>query len=145
MAGAANSHKWSCRKDIFLLLTWQVLFVFAHHIFGLSKLIVLTSNDSGFHLLHFLALLANFSFAIFAPFTGWLADVKLGRYKVVLFGTLISFGSFIIFFGGLQTTKGMGQQVLLGLGMLAEGLGNACFFASMLPFMTDQLVGSQCS
>ena len=145
MAGIAKSRRWkktSCRGDILVLLTWQVLFVFAHHLFDLSKLIVLASNDNGFHLLHFLLLLADFSFAILAPFTGWLADVKLGRYKVVLFGTLISFGSVMVFFCGLQIKYLMVGKVLLGIGMIAEGLGNACFLASMLPFMTDQLVGA---
>ena len=142
MASTAWLRKLCCRGDILILLTWQVLFVFAHHLFDLSKLIVLASNDNGFHLHHLLLLLANFSFAILAPFTGWLADVKLGRYKVVLFGTLISFGSVMVFFGGLHIKDLMVGKVLLGMGILLEGLGNACFFASMLPFMTDQLVGA---
>ena len=135
--------KSCCRGDVLILLTWQVLFVIAHHLFSFGKAVsVLSTNDSGFHLLHFLALLANFGFAILAPFVGWLADVKLGRYKVVLFGTLISLSSNIIFFSGLQIKYSMIGKVLLGLGMLTEGLGDIFFLASMLPFMTDQLVGA---
>ena len=149
MANTVKS-RWSrkpvglrCRGDILILLTWQVLFVVAHQLFDLDKVVsVLSSDDNGFHLFHFLLLLADFSFAILAPFTGWLADVKLGRYKVVLLGTLISFGSVMVFFGGLQIKQTMVGKVLLGIGMLAEGLGDACFLASMLPFMSDQLVGA---
>ena len=149
MANTVKS-RWSkkpvglrCRGDILILLTWQVLFVVAHHLFDLDKVVsVLSSDDNGFHLFNFPSLLADFGFAILAPFTGWLADVKLGRYKIVLFGTLISFSSVMVFYGGLQIKHLMVGKVLLGIGMLAEGLGDACFLASMLPFMSDQLVGA---
>ena len=135
--------KLCCRGDILLLLTWQVLFVFARQLFAFDKVaFVLSSNEKGFHLLHFLSLLADFGSTILAPFTGWLADVKLGRYKVILFGILISFGSIMIFFGGLQIRHLMVGKVLLGIGILFEGLGDASFLASMLPFMADQLVGA---
>ena len=75
------------------------------------------------------------------PFFGWLADVKLGRYKVIIYGTLALFVASILASVGLLA-GGMFGEVLFFVGNIMDGLCTICFLAAMLPFMTDQLIGA---
>ena len=85
------------------------------------------------------AILSVVSKAILAPFVGWLADVRFGRYEIIKFGSLILFFISMLFY--LQHFIGEGPTLIAVLS-LSQGIGDACFTASMLPFLTDQLIGA---
>ena len=78
---------------------------------------------------------------ILAPFIGWLADVRLGRYKVIIYGTLVLFAASILFAIEPFTGEIFGE-VLSCMGHIVDGISSAGFTAAMLPFMTDQLIGA---
>ena len=88
------------------------------------------------------AILSVVSKAILAPFVGWLADVRFGRYEIIKFGSLILFFISMLFY--LQHFIGEGPTLIavLSLAVVSQGIGDACFTASMLPFLTDQLIGA---
>ena len=80
-----------------------------------------------------------------APFVGWFADVKLGRYRVILCGVAIRFVASITLFVGIYSESLVGDSYLMMLpylGFVLDVLSFACFSSSMLPFMTDQLIGA---
>ena len=84
-----------------------------------------------------------FSFS-FAPLVGWLADVKFGRYKVIKFGSLASFLASILYYIAMVTIGGAStlSNVFLSLAIVIAGFGYTCYLASILPFLTDQIVGA---
>ena len=70
------------------------------------------------------------------PLIGYLADVKFGRYKIIKFGSIVSFLTsilyfFSIFIGGIIGT------VLSSLAIIIICFGSVCLIAAMLPFITD--------
>ena len=84
-----------------------------------------------------------FSFS-FAPLVGWLADVKFGRYKVIKFGSLALFLASILHYFAMVTIGGAStlSNVFLSLAIVIAGFGYTCYLASILPFLTDQIVGA---
>ena len=46
---------------------------------------------------------AQFFSGIFAPLIGWFADVKIGRYETIKFGSLVSFIGSIFFYFAIFT------------------------------------------
>ena len=87
MASTAWLRKLCCRGDILILLTWQVLFVFAHHLFDLSKLIVLASNDNGFKVICIIC------------FCYWLIQFRFAIQDNVQYTTALAMLSCIISYG----------------------------------------------
>ena len=81
------------------------------------------------------------AFLFFGPFFGWLADVKLGIYKVIVYGTLALFVANILASVGLLA-EGMFGEVLSFIGNILDGLCTICFSAATVPFITDQLIGA---
>ena len=80
---------------------------------------------------------------VLGPFIGWLADVKFGRYEIIKFGSLVSFLTSIlvylaIFIGERSTLA----TVFYSIAVAVQGIGESCFLAAMLPFLTDQVVGA---
>ena len=125
-----------CSKKILLLLVWQVLFSFSNNLL-LSCPIILNFTSPVF------VRAAQFFSGTFAPFIGWLADVKIGRYETIKFGSLVSFiGSiffyFAIFTGNVSTLS----IILYSVSIALVSLGNVSFSAAILPFFTDQVIGA---
>ena len=123
-----------CSKKILLLLVWQTLLVFT---WGLLLAGVNAALDRDF-------LFASevLSFCC-APLIGWLADVKFGRYEIIKFGSLAScFASIFVYFavtiGELSTTG----NVFLFAATVIVCFSFSCYSASILPFLTDQLIGA---
>ena len=81
-----------------------------------------------------------FSFS-FVPLVGWLADVRFGRYEVIKFGSLASFLASILYYFAMVTIGGA-SNVFLSLAVVIAGFGYTCYLASVLPFLTDQIVGA---
>ena len=67
-----------CHRGILILLMWMALFVFCY-------ILVTIARGRLFNRTPVLKMLVFYSLMIsrlLAPFIGWVADVKLGRYKV---------------------------------------------------------------
>ena len=80
----------------------------------------------------------------FAPLVGWLADVRFGRYEVIKFGSLALFLASILYYFAMVTIGGAStlSNVFLSLAIVIGGFGYTCYLASVLPFLTDQIVGA---
>ena len=129
-----------CRKEILLLLIWQMLFTFYHDLVLFDEAVVLT----GIPLIG-VAIIPNIGYAplLLSPIVGWLADVKLGQYKVILYASMGSFISSIIYSVGLNLdTSSDTSKVLFTTAITINSVSSACFSAAILPFITDQLVGA---
>ena len=130
---SANS---CCSKRILLLLVWQGLFTSSS---WLLKSVGFHLNHGSFHFVHISELLS----ALFAPFIGWLADVKLGRYEIIKFASISSFlCSIVIFLALILKEPSALRSILVLITVLIDGFGGVCFQAGVVPFLTDQLVGA---
>ena len=74
-----------CSKKILLLLMWQVLFSFSNSV---PVALAPSLDPTVFFASNFLA-------NCFAPIIGWLADVRFGRYKIIIFGSIASLASIL--------------------------------------------------
>ena len=122
-----------CSKKILLLLVWYLLFTLSS-----SVLIVSAHQHVGYTGIVFAS--ECFAYCL-APLIGWLADVRFGRYEMVKFGSLVSFLASILYYFALLTTSTL-NNVLFSAAIIITNLGSSCYFAAMLPFLTDQLIGA---
>ena len=128
-SGVYTGKRWCGRKPlcafwhrkILLLFFWQALF--ACHNSSVWVEVAIGNFGS--------------AFMIISPFIGWLADVKLGRYKVIIFASLVAFLSSIVYFLGV--TFGDGNYIT-AITYIVDSICYACFSTAMLPFVTDQLI-----
>ena len=133
-----------CSKKILLLLVWQALFSFSNTlIIWCAEYLNFTSPV--------LITASQFVSGIFAPLIGWFADVKIGRYETIKFGSLVSFIGSIFFYFALSGVHKLVlftgnfstlSRVLLSVSVVLVSLGNAAFSAAILPFFTDQVIGA---
>ena len=124
-----------CRRELLILLIWLTLFRLSR---DLQK-----STDYWFKSgpSAYISLASGLGSYFLAPFIGWLADVKLGRYKVIIYGTLASFAASILF--AVEPFIGaIFGKVLSCLAHAVDNISSTGFTAAMLPFMTDQLIGA---
>ena len=119
-----------CSKRILLLLVWQMLFAF-------SWVVKYTINRT------VLQILLYISFSL-APFVGWLADVKFGRYEVIKFGSIVSFLASILYFFAILSEENFStlSTVLNYVAIIIVGFQVMSYYAAMLPFLTDQIIGA---
>ena len=125
-----------CSKRVLLLLVWVILFNLSHYQL-LTSAVVKNLASSTF------ITATEFVSSLLAPFIGWLADVKFGRYETIKLGSLLSmtasiFFYFALFTGGVSTLS----KRLLVVSFMNVGIGTSCFSAALLPFLTDQLIGA---
>ena len=115
-----------CRKEIFTLLLWKLLLV-------LSANLVLMNRSAWFEnsstVGNFLTASIVVAFIV-APLFGWLADVKVGRYKLIIFGALVAFTANIVFSFGLYVLN----EILSCIAAAIMCIGSVCFSAALLPF-----------
>ena len=128
-----RSSNTCCSKRVLLLLMWQMLFSSAYAQLAMlpqTKLIVLY--------------ISMYCWYFLAPLIGWLADVKFGRYKVIMFASFSSFLTSILYYIAMLTGGGNStlSNVLLFVVVLVASFGSTCYSAAMLPFMTDQIIGA---
>ena len=122
-----------CSKKILLLLVWQMLFTVS---LGILSFVPTHSKN-----VMFTTELLSYSFA---PLIGWLADVRFGRYEVINFASFASFIASILYFFTMLTGGGVStlSNVLLSVAFVISNFGNICYFAAILPFITDQIIGA---
>ena len=87
-----------------------------------------------------LTVISSIIASFLAPLLGWLADVRFGRYEIIKFGSLVSFSVSILFYLAVFI-EGLTSIFSIASVVIAH-FGTACFAASMLPFLTDQLIGA---
>ena len=119
-------------KKILLLLVWKVLYSFSWNLFSLDGSVM-----------SYTSLVAKLLPLLLAPFLGWLADVKFGRYKVLIIGSFAVFFATIFYYFGLFTGVGIStiSNVTMSVAISLVIFGVSCFSGAMLPFLTDQLIG----
>ena len=110
-------------KRILLLLAWEELLSFSLGLLHTCALVVLEVNLTTSQVVSLLL----------APFVGWLADFKIGRYEIIQFGSIISFSASIFCYFALFT-GGVSCSVLFMAAMVLVSLGSTCFSAALLPF-----------
>ena len=122
-----------CSKKILLLLVWFFLFILSSNIFTISA----------YHHVGYTGILFASECLAYclAPLVGWLADVRFGRYEMIKFGSLVSFLASILYYFVLLTTSTL-SNVLFSAAVNIIGLCGSCYYAAMLPFLTDQLIGA---
>ena len=131
-----RSSNTCCSKKILLLQVWQVLFTFSWILLIETKVVSLNFT--------FISI-SNYFSLFLAPFIGWLADVKFGRYAVVKFGLLLSFLASVFYFLALVVVEyGFSTlcNIFLSAALFITNFGFSCYLAAMLPFLTDQLIGA---
>ena len=125
-----------CSKKILLLLVWQVLFSFSNNLM-LSCAEYMNFTSTVF------VRAAQFVSGIFAPLIGWFADVKIGRYRTIKFGSLVSFTGSIFFYFAIFTGNVSTLSIILySVTIALVSFGNTAFTAVILPFFTDQVIGA---
>ena len=90
---------------------------------------------------HFNSTIFLFLF-VSSPFLIWLADAKFGRYRLVMFGSLMVFGSSVVFYLALLVSKDLLSLVFYSLAYVVSIIGTTCFSLAIVPFLTDQFVGA---
>ena len=88
--------------------------------------------------------ISMYSLRFLAPFIGWIADVRFGRYNVIIFASFTSFLASILYYIAMLTGGGNStlSNVLLSVAVLIVSIGSTCYSAAMLPFLTDQIIGA---
>ena len=133
----AISSRWAV-----MVLLWDVLIYFKILLLRYYTVSSInSSNHSGWPGLDIMYCFIYFSF----PFFGLLADVRVGRYKIISFGLLLCFLSWIMSGIGL-ILKHVHQEYaflcFLVLAYILETIGYTSFKANIIQYNIDQLVGA---
>ena len=118
-------------KRALLCLLWVALLWPSFHL-----------SDSLFHQLKINAISYDIYYIVGLsyPLTGWIADVWTGRYK------MISFSLYVCFIGSVLKTvhyiipTESDIIIVYYVGIAVAFVGQSCIYATMLPFIIDQLV-----
>ena len=124
-----------CRKGILMLLAWKLMFGFPRLLLLRALEILFADSDA----VSYFSVAVSLGTQLLAPFFVWLADVKLGRYRTIVYGALSMFVSGVLFSAALLANGVIGK-VLSVIAMPLQSFGAVCSTVAMLPFMTDQLV-----
>ena len=86
-------------------------------------------------------------FQVFYPLIGWIADTWIGRYRAILYGLYIMFVSVILlsirtFISYLHPELDILANIFLFASNIVNTLGMATVIATMIPFITDQMIGA---
>ena len=89
-------------------------------------------------------LVISFSYYIFFPFVGLLADVYIGRYRAILIGVVLSFVSWIIIglIFILHSYHGFLETLWIVPGLILHHIGFISFTANIIQYNIDQLIGA---
>ena len=122
-----------CSKKIVLLLAWTAFFNF-------SKCTMIKVID--YSMPSVFTMVSMLVSKLLAPFIGWLADVKLGRYETIKFASLFSFiANVLVFFAFITESEGA-FKIIASIALAIAAVCFTCVSVAMLPFLTDQLIGA---
>ena len=125
---------WRSGRKIIFLLVWEMLFKLSFGLIVESKVVIL--DDIFISVTMCLSL-------ILAPLVGLLADVKYGRYEVIKAGSLVSFLACLFYYFALLSGDVLRlRTILFCAATILVCIGDTCYSAAMLPFLTDQLIGA---
>ena len=126
---------WRSGRKIILLLVWEMLFKLSFGLIVESKVMIL--DDIFTSITKCLSLLL-------APLVGLLADVKYGRYEVIKAGSLVSFLACLFYYFALLSSDDASvlKTLFFCAATILVCIGDTCYSAAMLPFLTDQLIGA---
>ena len=121
-----------------MLLAWQVLFTFSWLILADIGQVVIVNRVFLYVYSH------KYISYFFGPLIGWLADFKFGRYSIIKFASMASFLTSVLLFLVLITGLGVStlSNSLLTIASIVVNIGATCYMATMLPFLTDQIIGA---
>ena len=89
---------------------------------------------------------ASFALWVLLPVTGWVAESWLGRYRAIVVGMVLSLVTILtvqVAFIMLQFDRALIPAfVLIAVGLVMGTLGFGSFYAIMLPFALDQMIGA---
>ena len=123
-----------------LVLVWAALsFAVFYHTLEIIPLLPIP-NEVQFGLLA-----VSISIIILLPVAGWLGDTWIGRYRVIIFGSFMSFLALwtnLIAFVMLQFNwTPIPALVVLCIAMPVSIIGTGSIMINMLPFTIDQMIG----
>ena len=135
------TNKCSFSHGTLLVLVWAVLSHAAFY-YTLAALPLLPiPNDVQFGLKIVCGCLS-----ILMPVAGWLGDTWIGRYRVIIYGSLLSIVAFwivLIAFTVLQFTwTPIPALVVLCIAMPVSIIGTGSIMITTLPFIIDQMIGA---
>ena len=130
-------------KPILLLLFWNFAVKFVYILVFKTALYLWLGNKLRITLEAFIAI----TFLFLAPFTSFIADVKFGRFKTLVYNTyviIISNSIFILGVCGFFAVHSFNYMyyiivTLIGTGSLASLFGMVFFMCNIIQFGTDQL------
>ena len=122
----------SSSKKILLLLVWQVLFNFS---WGIRE-------SGGWNVFKPVIQISHCLSFLFAPLFIWLADKTCGRYEILKCGSLIAFSSSVLFYLALCFGNKSLRTAFYSAVVVVLRIGTICFITTLLPFLTDQLIGA---
>ena len=133
--------KYSFSHGTLLVLVWAVLSYAAfNHILRVIPLLPIP-NEVQFGL----KIVCGF-LSLLMPVAGWLGDTWIGRYRVIISGSLLSIVALwivLIAFVVLQFNwTPIPALVVLCIAMPVSIIGTASIMITMLPFIIDQMIGS---
>ena len=125
-----------CSKRILLLLVWEVLFAFSWYVQGFVT--------PSIYMLKITAYVGTFLSYSLAPLFGWLADVRCGRYEIIKFGAIASFLASILYYFAILSEENFSTlgTVLSSVAFIIVSFQVMSYYAAMLPFLTDQIIGA---
>ena len=112
----------------------------------------LERRDHG-HLPNYASSVIYAALFVLYPVMGWIADARIGRYRALKYsiGCIFIAGMCMVFGYSFHIASHYANNsfmlkllsaILLGLGVLLNVCGFACFDANVIPFLTDQILGA---
>ena len=126
-----------CHRKVLMLMVWKLLFRFPRVLLVRAQSVFFAGSD----VVNYLVMAVIFGSTIIAPLFGWLADVKLGRYKAIIYGAMASFTASILFSVALLAGEAIGKGLTV-IAIPIQSFGSTISLVAILPFMTDQLIGA---
>ena len=128
-------------RGVVLVLLWTMLISAAHWFMYFSLLLALPVEYQ------FTFSISYHGLWLLVPLTGWLGDAYLGRYQAISFGLVLSQIAVLMWLVAFILLQFSWAPVplaftILCIGLLIGTVGFGSFYANLLPFTLDQMIGA---